>query len=68
MDIETRQHIEDLQIRMRGIDSKISVLQEEIDSLNRERLAIMKEIQMNSDSQYEQTLLTQLYEQRKNKK
>lgn len=67
VDIEKKQAVEDLQIRLRGLESRISVLKEELESLESEKQQILRDIRANSDERYEEVALQKLYEQRRRK-
>lgn len=64
MDRTDRELIEDLQIRIKELDSEIKIKEEELQSLQAERARCMKEMGEHSDEKYQQNVLELVYEQR----
>ena len=64
MDASDREIVEDLQIRIKEIDSEIKIKEEELQSLQVEKARCMKEMEEHSDEKYQQNVLELVYEQR----
>lgn len=64
MERTDRDIVEDLQLRVKELDSEIKMKQEELDALRAEKARCLKEMGEHSDEKYQQDLLEMVYEQR----
>lgn len=64
MERTDRDIVEDLQLRVKELDSEIRMKQEELDALRAEKAKCLKEMGEHSDEKYQQDLLEMVYEQR----
>ncbi|MDD6381488.1 MAG: hypothetical protein PUG04_07400 [Lachnospiraceae bacterium] len=64
MERTDRDIVEDLQLRVKELDSEIKMKQEELDALRAEKAKCLKEMGEHSDEKYQQDLLEMVYEQR----
>lgn len=68
MDRDDRDLVEDLQIRVKELDSQIAAKEEELNELKGERGRYLKEIGEHSDDKFQQNMLELVYEQRMKRK
>lgn len=64
MERTDRDIVEDLQLRVKELDSEIRMKQEELDALRAEKAKCLKEMGEHSDEKYQQDMLEMVYEQR----
>lgn len=64
MERTDRDIVEDLQLRVKELDSEIKMKQEELDALRAEKAKCLKEMGEHSDEKYQQDMLEMVYEQR----
>lgn len=64
MDLADKELLEDLQIKIKQLDSDIKIKEDELNSLKAERAKYMKELGEHSDEQYQQNILELVYEQK----
>ncbi len=60
--------VEDLQIKVKELDSQIKAKEEELEELEGERGRYLKEIGEHSDEKFQQNMLELVYEQRMKRK
>ncbi|MDY3991848.1 MAG: hypothetical protein SOY96_08285 [Lachnospiraceae bacterium] len=60
--------VEDLQIKVKELDSQIKAKEEELEELKGERGRYLKEIGEHSDEKFQQNMLELVYEQRMKRK
>lgn len=65
MDNADRDLVEDLQLKVKELDSQIKAKEEELEELKGERGRYLKEIGEHSDEKFQQSMLELVYEQRK---